>query len=64
MFNRSNYPEDHQSGITTGGNKVTGMMKDEAGGNIIEEFVGFSAKLYNYKILEGQEEIRLKELRL
>ena len=50
MFNRSNYPEDHQSGITTGGNKVTGMMKDEAGGNIIEEFVGFNAKLYNYKI--------------
>ena len=40
------------------------MMKDEAGGNIIEEFVGFNAKLYNYKILEGKEEIRLKELRL
>jgi len=33
--------------------KVVGMMKDEAGGNIIEEFVGLQSKLYAYKMFEG-----------
>ncbi|PFX11556.1 hypothetical protein AWC38_SpisGene24662 [Stylophora pistillata] len=55
-FDTSNFPKDHISKIPTGCNKkVVGMMKDEAGGNIIEEFVGLRAKLYSYKILEGEE---------
>ena len=40
-FDTSNYPSNHPSGIPTGWNKkVLGMMKDEAGGEIIDEFVG------------------------
>ena len=57
MFDTSNFPKEHSSGIPFGKNKkVIGMMKDEAGGKIIEEFVGLRAKLYSYKMLEGKEE--------
>ena len=31
------------------------MMKDEAGGNIILEFVGLRAKCYATKVLGGEE---------
>ena len=41
MFDTSNYPKNHPSGIETGVNKkVIGKFKDEAGGKIITEFVG------------------------
>ena len=36
------------------------MMKDEAGGKIIEEFVGLRAKLHSYKMFEGKEEKKCK----
>ena len=56
-FDTSNFPEDHPSGIEAEMNKeVIGMMKDEAGWKIIEEFVGLRAKLYSYKTLEEKEE--------
>ena len=49
-FDTSNYPEGHPIG---GANKkVLGIMKDEAGGKIISEFVGLRSKLYAYKIME------------
>ena len=55
-FDTSNFPKDHPSGIPVGKNKkIPGMMKDEAGGKIIEEFVGLRAKLYSYKMFEGKE---------
>ena len=52
-FDTSDYPPDHPSGIPSGLNKkVLGMFKDEAGGKVIDEFVGLRAKLYSYKILK------------
>ena len=55
-FDTSDYPENHPSGIPTGINKkMLGMFKDEAGGKIIKEFVGLRAKLYSYKMDEGEE---------
>ncbi|ELU13788.1 hypothetical protein CAPTEDRAFT_213858 [Capitella teleta] len=57
MVHTSNFPKTHPSGIEAGHNKkVVGMFKDEAGGEIIEEFVGLRAKFYSYKMLEGKEE--------
>ena len=50
-FDTSNFPKDHPSGIQVGlNNKVVGMFKDEAGGKIIEEFVGLRSKLYRYRL--------------
>ena len=64
MFDISNYPSNHPSGIPSGMNKkVLGMFKDEAGGNITEEFVGLRAKLYSFKMLEGEEEKKCKGIK-
>ena len=38
-------------------------MKDEAGGRIIEEFVGLRAKLYSYRMCEGKEEKKCKGIK-
>ena len=55
-FDISNYPPDHPSRIPSGFNKkVLDMFKDEAAGEVIDEFVGLRAKLYSYKMLEGEE---------
>ncbi|XP_072051648.1 uncharacterized protein [Amphiura filiformis] len=63
-FDTSNYPADHPSGIPTGKNKkVPGMVKDEAGGKQIVEFVGLRAKLYSFRMHEGNEEKRCKGIK-
>ena len=55
MFDTSNYPKVHKSGIETGVNKkVIGLMKDEVGGKIITKFVGLRAK--NYAFVCGRTE--------
>ena len=55
-FDTSNFPKDHPSGILTGANKkVPGLFKDEAGGEIIDEFCGLRAKLYSLKMYKGKE---------
>jgi len=56
-FDTSNFSPNHPSGIPIGTNKkVPGMFKDEAGGEIIKEFVGLRAKLYAIKKLDCEEE--------
>ena len=62
-FDTSNFPKDHPSGIQGKNKKVPGMMKDEAGGRIIEEFVGLRAKLYSYRMFEGKEEKKCKGIK-
>ena len=63
-FDTSNYNENHPSGIYTGVNKkVIGMVKDEAGGKQIAEFVGLRAKLYSNRMDQGKEEKKYKGLK-
>ena len=60
-FDASDYPPNHSSGIPSGLNKkVIGMFKDEVGGDIIDEFFGLRAKLYSYKMFEGEESKKCK----
>ena len=60
-FDTSGYPLGHPSGIPSGYNKkALGMFKDEVNGNVIEEFVGLRAKLYSYKMFEGEESKKCK----
>ena len=62
-LNTTNQP-NHPTGIPPGFNKkVLGMFKDEVGGKVIGEFVGLSAKLYSYKMFEGEEGIKCKGLK-
>ena len=63
-FDTSDYPDNHPSGIPTGCNKkVLGMFKDEAMGKSIKEFVGLRAKLYGYKMFEGEESKKCKGIK-
>lgn len=57
-FDTSNFNNNHPSGIQIKNKKVIGMFKDEAGGKIIEEFVGLRAKLYSYKMHDTGEETK------
>ena len=48
-FDTSDYSTNYPSGIKTGLNsKGLGMLKNEAGGKQIVEYVGLRAKLYSY----------------
>ena len=63
-FDTSDYQENHPSGIPTGINKkVLGMFKDEAAGKVIKEFVGLRAKLYSYKMDNGDESKKCKGIK-
>ena len=56
-FDTSEFDASHPSGIQTGVNKkVIGMIKDEAGGKIIQECVCLGAKQYSYITYEDSSE--------
>lgn len=60
-FDTSNYLKVHPSGIKTSvDKKIIGMIKDECGGAMMEEFVGLRAKLYSYKMFDGEEKKKCK----
>ena len=51
MFDTSNFPKEHPSGIPTGKNKkVIGFFKEENGGLILEEFCGLRPKRKSVKV--------------
>ena len=61
IFDTSNYPSDHPSGIKSGVNKkVPGKFKDEMGGEVIVSYVGLRPKLYSYVTLSKKEEKKAK----
>ena len=64
MFDTSDYPKEHPSGIETGVNKkVIGLFKDEAAGKIITKFVGLRAKNYAF-LLDGEENKKCKGIKM
>ena len=63
-FDTSNYKPNHPSGIPTGCNKkVLGKFKDEKGGECIEEFAALRAKLYTFKMNDGEENKKCKGIK-
>ena len=64
IFDTSNYPKNHPSGIQSGINKkVPGKFKDELGGKIMVEFAGLRPKLYSFLTLEDKEEKKCKGIK-
>jgi len=57
-FDTSDFPDDHL--LEKVNKKVIGMFKDEACGKQIAEFVGLRAKLYSYKMVNGDEHKKCK----
>ena len=58
QFDTSNFPENHPIGKEFIGKnkKVSGMLKDEAGGKTIKDFAGICSKCYTYKLDIKQED--------
>ena len=62
-FDTSEYPTNYLSRTKTGLNsKVLGILRDEAVGKQIVEFVGLRAKLYSYEMFDGSEDTKCKGL--
>ena len=57
-FDTSAYPADHKGIKLRTNKKVIGMMKDEAAGQEIAEYVGLRSKLYSYIMDDGDEEVK------
>ena len=55
LYDTSNYPKDHPLYSDTN-KKVLGKMKDECGGDVIEEVVAVRSKMYSVKV--GKKNIR------
>ena len=62
-FDTSSYRDDGLRPLPAGLNKkLTGLMKDELGGNIMREFVALRPKMYAYKV-ESKEFKRCKGIK-
>ena len=60
-FDTSNYSKDDNRTLPIGWNKkIIGLFKDELGGKIMKEFVGFRAKTYAYLMDDNSEHKKAK----
>ena len=60
-YDTSNYSKDDNRTLPIGWNKkIIGLFKDELGGKIMKEFVGFRAKTYAYLMDDNSEHKKAK----
>ena len=60
-FDTSNYSKDDNRTLPIGWNKkIIGLFKDELGGKIMKEFIGFRAKTYAYLMDDNSEHKKAK----
>lgn len=52
LFDFFNYPNTHEL-FDLKNQKMLGKLKDECGGNVIQEFVGLRSKLYSYHVKDA-----------
>ena len=57
LFDTSDYPPDHFL-HSDGNKKVLGKFKDETNGTTIERFCGLRSKLYVYKVVNNEREVK------
>lgn len=57
-FDFSNYPAEHQL-YDKSRKAVVGLMKDEAKGDMITEFVGLRSKMYSFKVEEMKDNLKV-----
>ena len=57
LFDTSDYPPDHFL-HSDGNKKKLGKFKDETTGSAIERFCGLRSKLYVYKVVNNEEEVK------
>ena len=62
-YDTSNYPVNHPAGLPRVNKKVIGLMKDEVGGGVIDEFCGNRAKSYCFTVLNRKTEKKCKGIK-
>ena len=54
MFDTSDYPKDNKFGIEPQNKKVSGIMSDEMGDQILTEFIGAGPKNYRFEYINHE----------